>query len=78
MTFRVPTRADDEVLLQMLDLRRNFTARQIGAAFGKRPEFVRGVTNEVIKDDTQAEGRDTRAEYGFLDQSKAIRSGMAA
>lgn len=78
MTFRVQTRADDEVLLQMLALRRNRTAAEIGKLFGKSPEAVRVVTNDVIKADSLAEGQDMRRYYRYMDFSLAVRVGMTS
>lgn len=77
MTFHIPTRADDEDLLKMLALRRNRTAREVGKLYGKSQATVRVMTNNVINADSRAEGRDVRRYYRYMDNSEAIRVGMA-
>ena len=69
------TRADDEALLEMLAMRRRTPSAAVGAFFGTTGVAVRVATDRVVKADSAEEGRDVRAEYGFLSQEKAQRAG---
>ena len=71
-----PTRMDDERILMQLKLRRSLDAHEIGRRFNMRQESVRVATNNVIKADSVAEGRDTRAEYGWISREDATAQGM--
>ena len=72
------TRAEDEALLEMLAMRRRTPSAAVGAFFGTTGVAVRVATDRVVKDDSAEEGRDVRAEYGFLSQEKAQRAGYNA
>jgi len=68
--FQYP-RADDEAILRLLKLRRSKNTSQIGAMFGMTSAKVRVITDRVVRHDSDEEGRNTRAEYRFLNASEA-------
>lgn len=65
------TRAEDETLLSMLQMRRRVSSRNIAVMFGQTDTYVRIATNRVMQHDSLAEGRDLTDEYGFLTNSQA-------
>lgn len=67
------TRADDKAVLRMLALRRTMAASQIGAMMGMTDAAVRVATDRVRRADEAEEGRDLKAEYGFLGNAAAQR-----
>lgn len=64
MAYRVPTRADDEVVLSMLMQRHEGRSTyQIAEDFGKRPQNVRTTLDRVRDHDEKFVGRDLSSEY---------------
>lgn len=68
-------RAQDDAVLEMLHMRRRTTTPAIAAYFGTTDATIRVMTDRVMKDDMAEEGRDLRAEYGFLTTSQAMAVG---
>lgn len=66
--FHRPREADEHIL-RLLALRRAHNTTDIGHAFGLKSVRVRVITDRVVRDDSDEEGRDTRAEYRFLNSA---------
>lgn len=66
-------RAQDDAVLEMLHMRRRTPTPAIGAYFGTTASAIRVATDRVMKDDMAEDGRNLRAEYGFLTKAQAMR-----